>query len=66
MEKIIKVKNIILILNKLLIKSRNSSSSSNTNENLMNNLLFENKIIDLKNGVEKGIIEEISESIINN
>lgn len=67
MNKEVKIKNIILILNKLLIKNRNSDShEENANENMMNNLLFDNKIIDLNKGIEDGIIEEISESILNN
>jgi len=57
----------MLILNKLLIKSRDSNAvSTSQNSNLMNNLLFDNKIIDMNSGIESGIIEEISESIIKN
>jgi len=66
MNKQVKIRNIMLILNKLLIRSRDSNDLSNPNANLMNNLLFDNKTIDLNQGIESSIIEEISESIMNN
>ena len=62
MKKEIKIKNIILILNKLLLKNRNTNY--NENENDMNKILFDKNIIDLKNGIEDGIIAEITESIM--
>ena len=68
MNKEVKIKNLLLILNKLLIKNRNANLGkiNSGDENLMNNILFDDKIIDLDKEIESSIIEEISESIVKN
>jgi hypothetical protein len=66
-NKEVKIKNLLLILNKLLIKSRNANLNKNKTSGdgkLMNDILFDNKIIDLDKGIEFSILEEISQSIL--
>ena len=74
MQHEVKIKNLILIMNNLLIKvKRDSNSNSNSRSDadaeakgLINNLLFDSKIIDMNSGVNENIIEEINNSILRN
>jgi len=65
-EKEIRIKNLILILNKLLIKykmTKRKRGNSNASE-LLNNILFDKKTIDLNSDdINEKVIEEISDSI---
>lgn len=45
---------------------KHKDSKKNYDNPLLNNLLFDNKTIDLKNGINNYLIEEISNSILNN
>lgn len=60
----LKLKNLMLILNNFLLKINNGKNQNDMN-GLLNNLLFETKTLDLKNGVNSELIEEISKSILN-
>ena len=64
-----KIKHLLLILNKLLLKyKKDNFRNNNTNNNLklMNDLLFDNNIVDLQSGINYNLIEEINNKIMQN
>jgi len=65
-----KIKNLILVLNKLLMNFKEKGGMEvikgdlNTNA-LLSNLLFDSNIIDLQSGVNMNLLDEVTNSIIN-
>jgi hypothetical protein len=58
----IKVKNLIVILNNLLIKAKNRNKNYRS-DGFLNELLFDNQILDVNSEVNENIIQEINNSI---
>ncbi len=66
-EKYQKIKNLILLLNKLLYNLKNSSNNIGTYNNsiLLNNILFDKNTIDTKNGINLKILDEVTNNILS-
>ena len=60
----LKLKNLILVLNNLLNKVK-KNKLLNEDDGLLNNLLFDNNILDINSGVNIDLIDEINDSILN-
>jgi hypothetical protein len=58
----VKVKNLIVILNNLLIKAKNRNKNFKS-DGFLNELLFDNQILDVNSEVNENIIQEINNSI---
>ena len=67
-DKFRKIKNLVLILNKLLFqyKSSNLTGKATKSNEILNNLLFEQKgFNDLKNDINFNLLEQVTSSILN-
>ncbi len=57
-----KLKNLILIMNNLLMKIKDNKLSS-PDSDVINKLLFDNKQVDLNSDVDENLIQQINSSI---
>ncbi len=57
-----KLKNLILIMNNLLMKIKDNKYSS-PDSDVINKLLFDNKQVDLNSDVDENLIQQINSSI---
>ncbi len=58
-----KIKNLLIIMNNLLLKLKKNGGNNSDADGILNTVLFDKKVIDFKTGINENIIEDINNSI---